>query len=395
MSDARRRWRSGGRAPSSYGALRAFFVRRAVLLLIGASGCAPSVEVVPSPPCPGCCDSAYPTPEHCAEPPGPGPETPVDGPGATLAIRRLFFGDIRRDGTADVNAWRSFGLDLDHSASAPDSSSGCIPPGGDYSEAANEDGHAGRDNAFGSALLPMLFLPGGFLKNANEMIEQGLPTTLIAIQGIGAGPEYNPVSARVYAGARLTGALGEQVAPKWDGTDEWPVLDGSVVDGSIDAPVLVFPNSYVVTDASSGARWWVSGPPDPANALKVAVPPLGLLFTIHAPLLTVELASDNAWGKNGTIAGVLDPAEVVCQIELLASMFDPDLYCWDDPPDSIPTEEPMIHIPGACDIGLPSGPDPKGTCNGISIGLGFEARAVKLGPVVPEPEPPSDSCGCY
>lgn len=364
----------------------------AFALLGGAAACGAG-EVESSSQCSACCCGTQPPIQVGAEPPAPGPESEVDGAGVTLAIRRVFFGDTRRDGVADVDAWRSFGFDLDHSDSAAGSTSSCIPHGGGYSDAANQDGLAGRDNAFGSALLPIfLQIFPDFPALGNNELEQGGNARLIDISGIGTGPEYNPVSASAYAGARLFDGAGQQVAPKWDGTDVWPILD---MEGSLEAPLIAFPASYVVTDSSTGARVWVSGPPDPASSLKLATPWIGPVLTIHAPLLTVELSGDNAEGKNGTIAGVLDPAEMICEMELLLAKGGGDeLACWLFSPHYPPTEEPMIRIPEMCDVALPSGPDSSGACNGISIGLGFEARAVKLGPVAPDSPPPTDTCSC-
>ena len=36
--------------------------------------------------------------------------------------------------------------------------------------------------------------------------------------------------------------------------------------------------------------------------------------------------------------------------------------------------------------------DPTKTCDGISVGLGFEGLAIKLGDIAPKADPPADPC---
>lgn len=366
-----------------------------LLLPILLMGCGGTVEVQ---------EPSKPTSSgDSARPPHPGPPKPSDGPGTTLAIRHLFLGDSRRDGTLVAEAWKDFGFDLDGSALPQGAASECTPTGVGISAKATEDGNGGRDNAFGSALLPLLF--GGFEGSPSEVVSDaigdGAGTIQVHLEGVGAGPQYNPIHAMVYLGARLAGETGDDDVPKWDGTDEWLVTADSVMDGSLDEPVLAFPDSYVVSDPVTGRRTWVSGPMDPSRTLRLPLSGLGVPFIlrIHAPILTMDLSEDNALGDGGTIAGVLDPEEVICELEYLVGSFDQSLTCWESPPDGVPTDSPMLEVLEATDVMLAPGSDSDGTdppskCDGISFGIGFFAQAATVNGVADEVEPDDDDCQC-
>jgi hypothetical protein len=89
----------------------------------------------------------------------------------------------------------------------------------------------------------------------------------------------------------------------------------------------------------------------------------------------------------GIIAGVLTTSDFEAQLTQVAGMFDPSL-CTGPTIDSI-----LAQIAQASDILHDGTQDPSKTCDGISIGLGFDAAADQLGPSVAPPPPPPDPCG--
>ncbi len=158
----------------------------------------------------------------------------------TFAITKLFLGDTDPDGTPDpTSGWRHFGYNVD-GLSPPDPSASCQLTAG-APATVREQGDDGIENSFGHDFLPTLL---GLSSDYGAMVNQGLAagagTTLITIDALGAGPSYDPLAGAFHAGA----ALG--AAPKLDGTDVWPYLQGYEVS---------FPASYLT------ANTWVSGPP--------------------------------------------------------------------------------------------------------------------------------------
>src|SRR4051812_15579598 len=133
-------------------------------------------------------------------PPPAGPAKAPDGTGSvSFAIRRVFVGDTDRDGALDVeNGWKGFGYDIDGLNSSEISPGLCkLLPGAPKSVAA--DGHGGIDNAFGHMLLPIFRgIASDFSTQLNDAIAGGAPTTLITLDALGAGTDYNPVTARIY-----------------------------------------------------------------------------------------------------------------------------------------------------------------------------------------------------
>jgi hypothetical protein len=91
-------------------------------------------------------------------------------------------------------------------------------------------------------------------------------------------------------------------------------------------------------------------------------------------------------GSMGTLSGVLDTEKLVAELKKVAGTFDPSL-CNSATFDSIATQIRM-----ASDIMLDGTQDPTKVCNAISAGIGFEAKAARIGAVNPAVTPPPDPC---
>jgi hypothetical protein len=200
-------------------------------------------------------------------------------------------------------------------------------------------------------------------------------TTLFELQKLGSSADYNPIMARAYAGADM----GE--APKFDGTDMWPVTAESLIDSNdITSAKESFSMGYVVGNT------WVSGKGDLSISLSPdgSSPPLML----HDAVITMTFDESHKHAANGTISGVISTDEVAASFSQLAKTFDPS-FC--DPQN--PTLSSILaQIAQASDIMKDGTQDPSKPCDGISIGLGFEASVVQLGGVATPVPPPDDPC---
>lgn len=309
-------------------------------------------------------------------PPGPGPEKPGDGPGHTLAVNKVFLGDTDRSGAAKPLAWMKYGFNLDKTVSSPSSSGHCKPQDGAEAKDIQTDGDNGIDNAFGKDIVPKLgaIVPNPSQTATNEIVENGTFTIILKMDGLGDAADYNPLTAKLYAGAEL----GK--APAFDGSDEWPVLEELLNGGDVENPKIKFTSAYVVDNL------FVSGAPQNIT-LNLAFGAVAVNIEIQKALLTMKLAGDRKGATEGMIGGIVETEPLIEQIKKVARNFG---FC----DDSDPTLNTVIDaIRSASDIMADGSQDPNATCNGISIGLGFEMKPVKVGEVVPAGEPPPDECG--
>jgi hypothetical protein len=312
-----------------------------------------------------------------AEPPPPGPFVAPDGTGSTtFAITRLYFGDTDRDGTPDkINGWKQYGYDIDHTVSTASSIDLCKPLYNASPQTAYPDGYDGIDNGFGKNILPILLgLQADFSTKQNQTIAQGKQTFMIDLVQLGSGDAYNPLPSRMFPGADLG------TVPHFDGTDVWPIDPAGLNDPADPTSAkVVFSQSYV-----TGNTWVGLGTGSINLTLDAAGFPLPLV--IHAPIVTMELDASHQSAKNGTFAGVLNVTEFVAALKQTAGNFDPSL-CSGPTIDSI-----IAQVSMAADILSDGTQDPSKSCEAISIGLGFDASRVQLGPIAPPKPPPPNPC---
>jgi hypothetical protein len=314
-----------------------------------------------------------------AEPPDSGPMMPGDGTGSvTFAISKLFLGDTDWNGMPDKdNGWKQFGYDLDGDISTATSTNLCQPADGASKANVYPDGNDGIDNSFGKLILPIILgLSSDASSKINASISGGTFTVMLEMEKLGASASYNPIFTNLFAG----GNLGS--SPKFDGTDQWPVLssllnnvDAGVASGSI----VNFPTSYVTNNV------WVSGGKGNVT-LDLSISGFTLSLTIANAVISLDLAADHKSGTQGIIAGVLNTQQLTDQLRAVAGSFDPAL-CSGLTIDSVVTQ-----IVQASDIMADGTQSSSQTCNGISIGIGFNAEVVQLGPVVAPPAQKPNPC---
>jgi hypothetical protein len=304
------------------------------------------------------------------QPPAP-PSGGSAGDGAmsvTFAVSKLYLGDTDPDGTSDMNnGWKHFGYDLDGKQSTATSTDLCKPRNGATPKAVYPDGDLGTDNSFGKNILPLIIgLSSGAPQAINDSIAQGKFTLMLDMEKLGAKSDYTGLMTQLYAGADLG------MAPKWDGTDVWPVRPELLKDGMTVAggSKVQFPTSYVNNNT------WVSGSKGDVN-LSLSIQGFTLNLTISNAVITMEMDTAHMKGTKGIIAGILQTDVLITELQKVAGSFDPS-FC--DPNN--PTFMSLAsEIAQASDIMHDGTQDPTKTCDGISIGLGFDADIVKIGPV--------------
>lgn len=316
------------------------------------------------------------------------PPRPADAGGVphgaveTYAIDSILLGDTDRAGALSNSAWRTYGYDLDGLVTTQDSTDVCTRPSG--SPRSNQaDGDGGIDNATGSIVLPVLETMAGEPTPSvteTQAIRAGAFTLELALDGPSDTPSTAGIGLAVFTGASL-GA-----PPTFDGQASWPVLASSLVDGATLASGarVALEDGYV-----TGAGIFVSGvPSDVPVVLPLWFPDRvrgALVLRVHRAVITFRHdASDPTRLVDGTIAGVLDPDELIEAVRsygdansrsLCGAAFDGIALMLQETQD--------ILRDGTNAPGVP--------CDAISVGLGFTARRVGAPTAVAAdaPAPPS------
>jgi hypothetical protein len=310
-------------------------------------------------------------------PPPPDGASAGDGSGAVFAVSKLFVGDTDRTGKKDQNAWKTYGYDLDGKISTNASTDVCKPaPGG--SKTIHDDGENGTDNAFGKKLVPLIAqaLKGQGVDSPStevtSQIEEGKFSILLRLDKLGAKPSYIDIAGFLYAGADL----GHK--PNW-AQEKWPVFDALLTDPKdIDSTKVKFPKSYV------NEHVWVSGAPATLD-LALSIGGVTLTLTINNALISMKMSTDRKTVREGTIAGIIATKQLVTEIEKVAGSLG---FC-----DEALVKNISGLIIGAADILSDGTQDPSKECNGISVGLGFDALAIGgLGDVVESTATPGNPC---
>jgi hypothetical protein len=309
------------------------------------------------------------------------PAAPPSGaPSATrrvFAVSKWFLGETFRDGGPSANAWKTFGYDLDGVATRTSRTGTCRAIA---SGVVVLDGDQGVDNSFGQNGLPVLqrfTSPSDLSAVTTAEVSQGGSTLLLDIIGL---DDTQAQSAIGLTGQAFIGAK-RSTAPRFDGTDEWPLDGAYLVDRTNIArgSSFKFPASYVTGGV------WVSGP---RSDLTVVLPMQGATLTLK--LRNAVVTAKHAAGSmlaTGTIAGVVPIAEFTSAMSAVVSRLD-RAAC---PGTSLSYQLRDICESNA-DIRL-AGPDPTKDCDAISVGIGFEAKPIRVPTTVaPAAPPPADPC---
>lgn len=317
-------------------------------------------------------------------PVGP-PPPPVDGGGPTanvftFAIEAVFLGDTDRNGMSSSTAWKNLGYNLDGKITDANSSNVCTLAAG-APKFVQVDGTNGLDNSWGANLLPIM-QSAGSIANPSQLetayIQQGGWTLELQVVGLSDDPTQsaNGLTAQLFQGATYPGS------PAFDANTDWPVLSTSLKDGQTigGGAKVQFPSAYVAGGT------FVGGSTPSTIAFDLALNGVSLPLVVHAPIVTFDHTA-HADAMNGTIAGVLDTQEFVQALRSVAGRIS--LSLCGSAFDGIAQQ-----LRQTSDILNDGSNQPSVACNGISIGIGFNAKLVANPTKVTQaPSPPPDPCG--
>jgi hypothetical protein len=285
-----------------------------------------------------------------------------------LALHKLFLGDTTRDGTADMNAWASYGYNLDGKFTTAASTDVCTLAAG-APKSTQTDGNGGIDNSFGENILPIIMTAAGSgtSDTINSSIDKGSFTIMFDVVGLSTDPMQTAtgLSGSLYAGGKFPGM------PTWSMADNWPVrpeLLNDPMDVTKGSKVS-FSSAYIVNGT------FVNGQ-NVDLTLSLSVQGVSLDITVHHSVITFDhktsgclSTATDACAQNGTIAGIINSMELVNALGLVIGRVTNGSIC----PGSGTFTSIAGQITQASDI-MVDGTNNAGTaCDGISIGLGFEA----------------------
>lgn len=308
-----------------------------------------------------------------------GSRTPGGGATLWVAVKRMYLGSQTSFGVESPEGWREWGLDLDSVCTSDEDSiknvGTCRRPDG-AEQTALQDGERCRDNNFGQHVVPLIKIAnGGFEKILNESILDGTSSTwMLAIEDLGDGPDDAYAPAKLYYAGPTPGR------PAWDGTDVRDVRADSVAARDLGKPKLVFDKGFVRDHV------WVSDSADfllPTPLTKHATAQLRL----RSGVVSLQLAPDHKGASRGGIAAAIPLATIEDLLLPVASSggFCPGSSLYDSAARS------LLRFPDVV-VGAPNLQDETKTCDGISIGIGFEVSPVKppttvVDPPIPKPGP--------
>ncbi len=281
------------------------------------------------------------------------------------------------DGDAGI-----FGFNLDHA---------CTCPGPDTCQRPIDAGQAcdysgGVDN-IGRQVFGLFASTGdgGFITEdtINQAIAQGLIGAFIRVRNYNGLADDAQVQVSVYASLGVTGF---PTPPKFDGTDQWDIDEGSTNGGSFDQP------KYSTTGYVRNHTLVAS--------LKFPV----IIGSQYISPITVELQSGlivanialNGSGPtatlkslSGELAGRWESSKLLTSLQSVPDPFnDGGFLC----KGGFVYEAAKIAICKDQDIASDPTNDGTGICDALSLGLGFEATPALHGPVKPSPANPMH-CG--
>jgi len=300
--------------------------------------------------------------------PSNAPKGDASGPKA-LAATKIYIGTTTRAGADSPTAWEDFGYDLDNQVTAADFSHHCKPNSNASPKDVFPDGKDGRDNSFGKKLLPIIKSAAGSTDiqgSLNKAITDGTFTIIVDLPDLGNATDYNPLQAFLLGGKEGT-----------PGT--WKLIPELLTGMTPDTAKVKFPNSYLAGNT------WVSGDKGTVD-LSLNIAGFSIDLKIASAVITMDLGADHNSATNGTIAGVLQTEAFISELKKVVGAFSPDL-CQGQAVESI-----LNQIRQASDIMADGSQDATKTCDGISIGIGFDATNTTLGGLGAAAMPQGDPC---
>lgn len=314
------------------------------------------------------------TPGQPPDPPsGAAATTSTDA--RTFAVTSFTLGDLDRSGNVNPDAWKSLGYDIDRQATNTDGDLAkmCQRTG---SLAVVQDGENGIDNSFGHNIVTLINnVSGSASKNLTQAAIDGRFTLLVQVKGLtdDAAQTNTGLNGTVFFATPFGGDPDSGIRPTFTPADDWPYRNDTQVD---------LPNAYVVKSE------FVNGAGTGEFPLALALAGTTVLLTVHHGTISFTHDPANQALVKGTIAGVVDTQKLVDSMDALASRFTPPIC----PGTALSIIKAAIA--SSSDILSDGTQDPAKPCDGISIGIGFEAKRVgnPTKPVPPSAESQSNAC---
>jgi hypothetical protein len=279
-----------------------------------------------------------------------------------LAVKKLYLGD------GNSGQWKTLGFNLDGKVSTAASTDLCKVNSGAMPSVPYPDGNQGIDNSFGKNLLPLILgIDPTWVTDINNSILQGNFTALLEIECLPPTGDVPVLTTKLFAGAPLG------MMPKWDGTDTWSV-EPDLLSNPMDpeSSSIIFPQCSVMGTAFNAGK-------NGTFVLTIPITTQGkstsLKLTLYAAQLTMTLAADRKSATGGIVGGVLNTEDFVTQVKNVGSLLG---LCANPLLANLETQ-----VRQASDIMADGSQDPTQTCNGISVGLGFDLQEAQLGGVGP------------
>lgn len=221
------------------------------------------------------------------------------------------------------------------------------------------DGPKGEDNSFGKSIVPILIgLNPDAEEKLNARIEAGEADLVLRIDDVGTN------ASSALSTSELFSVVGLAQGDAWQPSPE--LLDAVDADGTLHSNAR-FVGGYIDNNL------WVSS--EKRSAGRVALPIWDGFspVSVHRMVVTLKLAPDRSTGTQGIFSGVVDVDEVVGAVRAFAGKMSPSLC------DGTTLDNVVIQVAGAADMMKTGVQRSDSVCDGISVGLGFETRASKLG----------------
>jgi hypothetical protein len=312
------------------------------------------------------------------------------------AVSKVYLGSSNRDGSPDSGgtAWQKFGYNLDNLVTTRASTDVCtltMGAGKDY----QVDGQDGIDNSFGENILPVITSTAGDVETTlNNTIKNGHFTLMNYVTGLDDSTTTQTATGLtgvLLSGTDYTHLDAGAIPSPWTPSLNWPVAPElltcgpsscSASNNPVSAAKVKFNSAYV----NNGT--FVNGNPSDVQ-LTLDISGQILSITAHAAILTFKQAGAGMV-TNGTIAGVLDPQELVTAVHGVAGHLTTSL-CSQSAFQSI--QDTILQAADIVNNGGTISNSAGVACNAISIGLGFDAVEIAAPSTIAPPTPPAaDPC---
>lgn len=284
------------------------------------------------------------------------------GESTVLAGTKLSFGE------GNSGQWKKFGFNIDGLVSIAASNDLCKPNSGAFSLGPYPDGDEGIDNSFGKNLLPQIIsLYPTWVDDVNNGITNGFFDVLLKLECLPPTGDVPALTTKLFGGTTLG------MTPKFDGTDKWPVAP-ELLDNPMDpdSSTIIFEKSSVIGTAYDSGKneTFILTVPVATKTMSTSIK-----LKLYAAQTTMTLSADRKSATGGRIGGVLNTEEFVAEMKKVGALLG---LCGSPLFDNLLTQ-----VRQASDIMADGTQDPSKTCDGISMGLGFEMKEVLLGDVGP------------